>query len=257
MDLGDLLVRFRKEADMTIDQLAEASRVPKGTINKIIAGTTKSPSLDTVCALADALGKSINDFVDIPANKKSPALSNEALKLAKTYDSLDERGQKAIQAIADAEQRYVELEEPKIVADISGTPLPKANKTKDGFTELQVYTQPAAAGLGNYLDDPDYHIEQFPSQMLPSKVDFGVKISGDSMEPKIPNGCTAFVYATPSINDGEIGIFVLDGQAYCKQIRRDADTKRAVLHSLNPKYEDIIITEANAPRTLGRVIAVY
>ena len=251
----DELVEMKRVSGKTLKQISAEAAIPLGTLNKIFAGQTSDPKFETLRAIVHCLGYTLDDLT--PTKQKSPALSSEALKLAKTYDSLDERGQKAIQAIADAEQGYVELEEPKIVADISGTPLPKANKTKDGFTELQVYTQPAAAGLGNYLDDPDYHIEQFPSQMLPSKVDFGVKISGDSMEPKIPNGCTAFVYATPSINDGEIGIFVLDGQAYCKQLRRDADTKRAVLHSLNPKYEDIIITEANAPRTLGRVIAVY
>ena len=74
MELGDYLSKYRKEANLSIDELAEKSGVPKGTINKIIAGTTKSPTLDTVQALAKTLGKSLDDFLDNPPkSKRQPA----------------------------------------------------------------------------------------------------------------------------------------------------------------------------------------
>lgn len=72
MELGEMVSRYRKDAGMTIDELSAASGVPKGTLNKIIAGTTKSPTLDTVRALADALGKKLEDFDD-GLQKKQPA----------------------------------------------------------------------------------------------------------------------------------------------------------------------------------------
>ena len=36
MELGALIAQKRKQADMTIDELALRSGVPKGTLNKII-----------------------------------------------------------------------------------------------------------------------------------------------------------------------------------------------------------------------------
>ena len=45
MELGELISLYRKQKGMTIDELAEKSGVPKGTINKIIGGITKAPKL--------------------------------------------------------------------------------------------------------------------------------------------------------------------------------------------------------------------
>ena len=64
MELGELLSAYRRQAGLTIDELAAKSGVPKGTINKIIAGVTKAPTLDTMKALARALGKRLADFDD-------------------------------------------------------------------------------------------------------------------------------------------------------------------------------------------------
>ena len=55
MELGALIAQKRKQADMTIDELALRSGVPKGTLNKIINGVTKDPQLETVKSIARAL----------------------------------------------------------------------------------------------------------------------------------------------------------------------------------------------------------
>ncbi|KAB4839589.1 helix-turn-helix domain-containing protein [Pseudoflavonifractor sp. BIOML-A6] len=74
MELGDLITFYRKQAGLTIDELAEKSDVPKGTLNKIIGGVTKAPTLDNMKAIARALGKNLSDFDDDPTYaKKSPA----------------------------------------------------------------------------------------------------------------------------------------------------------------------------------------
>ena len=75
MEVGDLISFYRKQSGLTIDELAEKSGVPKGTLNKIIGGITKAPTLDNMKAIARALGKTLADFDDSPiiANKKSPA----------------------------------------------------------------------------------------------------------------------------------------------------------------------------------------
>ena len=126
------------------------------------------------------------------------------------------------------------------------------------MVQVNVYDQPAAAGLGNYLDEPACHVEQYPPEVIPSQTDFGVVISGDSMEPKIHDGGTVFVQSAPSIEPGKIGVFVLNGQAYCKKLAIDHDRREIRLVSLNPAYTDIIVNEdLDAFRTLGRVLGQW
>lgn len=134
--------------------------------------------------------------------------------------------------------------------------LPRAKK-RHGMVEIRVYDQPAAAGLGNYLDDPDYHIEQYPETVIPEDTDFGIIISGNSMEPKVHDGGTAFVQAAPVIDEGKIGIFVLNGESYCKQLRVDHESQQIRLVSLNKQYADIIVRRSDHFRTVGRVLGQW
>ena len=140
-------------------------------------------------------------------------------------------------------------------------PFPKAkinHRKEDNFDELTVFEEAAAAGLGNYLSDtPVTHMEQYPSGIIPSGTNYGVPISGDSMMPKFKNGSTAFVQSTPVLNDGEIGIFALNGNSYIKQLIVDRENGTVRLHSLNQAYKDIIVSEGDTLYTLGRVLGSY
>ena len=123
MELGEYLSMYRKQADISIDSLAEKSGVPKGTINKIISGDTRSPTLDTVKALARTLNRSINDFMDDPpgvekGNTEKSAIDRlsavaddlteqQALFLVKIVEELIRRKGGDVYAAAKAETRRV------------------------------------------------------------------------------------------------------------------------------------------------------
>ena len=66
MELGEMISVYRKQAGLTIDELAAKSGVPKGTINKIIGGITKAPTLDNIKAIARALNLILADIDDGP-----------------------------------------------------------------------------------------------------------------------------------------------------------------------------------------------
>lgn len=137
-------------------------------------------------------------------------------------------------------------------------PNTKVKHRKDDFDELTVFEEDTAAGLGNYLSDaPVTHIEQYPAGMIPTGTTYGVPISGNSMMPKFKNGSTAFVQATPVINDGEIGVFSLNGSSYIKQLVVDREHGTVRLHSLNPNYDDIEVHEGDYLYTFGRVLGSY
>lgn len=258
METGELITLYRKQAGMTIDELAEKSGVPKGTLNKIIGGVTKAPTLDNMKVIARALGKTLADFDDpVDTIKKAPSdLSEEAQKIAKSYEKLTDHGKGAVKAILGYEEKA--LSHYSKHEDDSGKIITMPKPKRGGpMVELKVYDQPAAAGLGNYLDEPESHIEQYPPSVLPDGTDFGIVISGDSMEPKIHNGGTVFVKAQLSIEPGKIGIFVLNGQAYCKKLMVDRENQKVRLVSLNQKYDDIIVGEFDELRTVGRVLGQW
>lgn len=87
---------------------------------------------------------------------------------------------------------------------------------------------------------------------VPETADFGIRISGDSMEPRFINGQIVWVEQTKQLNNGDIGIFFLDGNAYCKKLQESADSTSLI--SLNTKYAPIVISETSSFYTFGRVV---
>jgi len=55
-----------------------------------------------------------------------------------------------------------------------------------------------------------------------------------------------------SVEENQIGVFVLNGDALCKKLV--AVSGRIFLRSLNEKYKDIPITEYDSLKVIGRVI---
>ena len=88
---------------------------------------------------------------------------------------------------------------------------------------------------------------------VPEAANFGVRVAGDSMEPRFHSGQTVWVHQQPKLEPGEIGVFLYDGSAYLKQLRRDGG--RVFLHSLNPAYADLEVSDALPLRVLGKAVS--
>ena len=114
------------------------------------------------------------------------------------------------------------------------------------------YDHPASAGTGQYLND--VRVEQIE---LPVDVDadFVIPIKGDSMEPDYHDGDLVFIQTSVDLNNGVIGVFNYNGDAYIKQLVIDKD--QAYLHSLNPVYKDMPITPETDFRIIGEVVDLY
>lgn len=175
-------------------------------------------------------------------NKKED-ISDEAHHVGVLYDRADEKDKLLTHSVLD---KYEEGE--KITA------ISTKQRNPGKMIEFDVFDEPAAAGLGNYLDAPQSRREQFPAFMVPNGADFCIRISGNSMEPRITDGTTVFVKHSVTIESGRVGIFVLNGSAYCKQLIVDREKKEVRLHSFNPDYADIVVTAADDLRTIGQVL---
>ena len=103
----------------------------------------------------------------------------------------------------------VELKEPEL-DDIEVVVLRK-------FVPL--FELSACAGDGFYSEGPSKADGEVESPF--ADADYAVEISGKSMQPTIMDKSTVFVEATEVLSDGDIGIFVVDGEVMCKRYREE------------------------------------
>ena len=108
------------------------------------------------------------------------------------------------------------------------------------FRSIDIFENAVSAGTGNFLVDG------------PKETTFGVRISGDSMEPEFHDGQIAWVLQQESVANGEIGIFALNGEAYIKKLQNDKDG--IFLISLNEKYAPIKVSENDRLDIFGKVL---
>ena len=101
--IGEKISMYRKVAGLTIDELAEKSGVPKSTINKIIAGISKSPTWSNVAAISQALGRNLYDFCDFATPESGDILTDEEKLYIKKIRSLDAHGKAVVDAILSLE----------------------------------------------------------------------------------------------------------------------------------------------------------
>ena len=117
---------------------------------------------------------------------------------------------------------------------------------------LNLYDMPVSAGTGQFLDNDSYEeVEVGPE--VQETADFGVRISGDSMMPRYLDKQIVWIQKTDELNDGEIGIFYYNGNAYCKKLL--CNKKGTYLISLTDKYDPIEIAEGETFKTFGRVVS--
>lgn len=64
MQYRDYVALYRRQCGLTWQELADKSGVPKTTLDKIMSGSTKSPTLDTAKRIAVALGRRVDDFIE-------------------------------------------------------------------------------------------------------------------------------------------------------------------------------------------------
>ncbi len=79
-----------------------------------------------------------------------------------------------------------------------------------------------------------------------------VRVSGDSMEPRIADGCYIAIREIQSdtIFWGQAYVVILEDYRMVKILRRHADPSKVILHSENPDYDDLEVER-------DRIIGIY
>lgn len=106
---------------------------------------------------------------------------------------------------------------------------------EDKLISIRFYEKTAvSAGTGLYDDNNEYPtVKRVPDNAITRQADFCCYVSGDSMEPEFNDGDLICVKEQPSVEVGEIGIFVINNELFVKKLGTDG------LISLNPEYDTI------------------
>ncbi len=252
MEVGELISFYRRQCGMTIDELAEKSGVAKGTLNKIMGGVTKAPTLDNMKAIARALGKRLADFDDEP--ELADLFSSSEQNHIKKYRALDPYGKEAVDGVLDVEYRRCEEDRQARDAAVFMKNREKTEPAEESRPSLSLhrpYSAVAAAeGSGAFLLDDGYDEITVELNRYTQQADVILKVVGRSMEPAISNGDCVLVRRQPSVNIGEIGVFIIDGQGYLKESAPDK------LLSLNPEVDDVTFGDQQIVECYGKFISV-
>ena len=108
------------------------------------------------------------------------------------------------------------------------------------FRELPIFDVKTAAGTGQYINYATNELMQVDNS-VPKSASYGVVIAGDSMTPKYPDGSTIWIKVQRDMRDGQVGLFIINGDCFCKVLRKAG--KSVWLESTNKKYDPIFITE--------------
>lgn len=236
--IGNQIKTFRKSAGFTQDELAKRLNTTKQTISRYEKGDRKA-NQDMLFELCDIFGVSIDDF--FPSQNEtlqSPTTS----PIQTIYDQLHQP--RKAKVLTYAERQLEEQNEEET----------KGNEVSEVIQlySYDYYDHPASAGTGQYLNDVRVERIELPVDI---DADFVIPIKGDSMEPDYHDGDLVFIQTSVDLNNGVIGVFNYNGDAYIKQLV--IDKEQAYLHSLNPAYKDMPITPETDFRIIGEVVDLY
>ena len=214
----------REKAGFSQKELADMIGVAPNTFHGYESGK-HDPKSDLLSKIAQACGVSVDYLLGVE-KQNSPVLSDEAQRLARDYDELDDYGQRAVRAVADVELDRIR----KPASNVIG--VEEARKKVIPLLGGSFAAGRAEPDFGNAWTD--YEID------ADSPAEFAIHIHGDSMEPYLHDGSIALgVKREPQ--DGDVGAFMLGGEFLVKQYCEDI-LGNVYLFSLNRARSDADVT---------------
>ena len=225
-------------------ELSRATGIPASTLTGYVKGTSL-PIPGNVQKIADHFGV-LKSTLDprFASEDSSIEITPTASQIQSIYDQLVPPRQGKVLTYAERQ-----LDEQK------NEDKTKINEVSEKIVQLygyDYYDHAASAGTGQYLNDVRVERIELPVDV---DADFVIPIKGDSMEPDYHDGDLVFIQTSVELNDGVIGVFNYNGEAYIKQLV--IDTEQSYLHSLNPAYKDMPITPETDFRIIGEVVDLY
>lgn len=213
----------RLELGLTLEEVGDIVGVGKSTVRKWEQGMISNMGRDKIVSISKALKISPLDILEIEAKDNIYTI----------YNQLTPHRQTKVYNFATDQLNEQRVEETPAI-----------------YHTVQVYSL-LSAGTGIVDLDPTDTTEIELNGHVPPH-DLAFEVRGDSMEPVFENGEIVFVKKTQDIHNGQIIAVQINEEAFIKKVYINNDHMRLV--SLNKEYEDIIATEQDDIRVVGKVL---
>ena len=236
MSFGEQLRKRREELGISRAELADRLGVSRSAIGNYETGVS-APKEEVLLRLFDALGVDPNYLYRDAYRANGGIRSDEEQALLESYRRLSLAGRQTVHTMVRAlegMQQELEQAQPQ-----------QAPRT------IPLYFSPAAAGYAAPVFSEDYETIPVTGQ-VPRGAELAVRIQGDSMEPHIHDGGEVYVNHDP-LQNGDVGIFCVDGEMVCKQYYRDP-LGMVYLFSLNRRRAD---ADVLLPPSSGRSLTCF
>ena len=238
-EIGQILKTYRNKANVTAKDISDiltqkGFKASESTIYSWENGNSQPTpgALLEMCSvykienILDAFGyDGYNEDGSISLNMKET-------EIIEKYRDLDEHGKETVDFVLEREWNR--------------STAPKETVTV--FSIPYAYDLAASAGTGEYAMDIAHFENVGITQKPPKGASFLIRVSGNSMEPEYFDNDKVFVKRMDDVDDGEIGLFFLDGDVYIKEKNANG------LRSLNPDYQIIPVNEYSSIKCYGKII---
>jgi SOS-response transcriptional repressor LexA/DNA-binding XRE family transcriptional regulator len=232
MTVGDRICKLREAKGLTQKELgillgySSSSTVSNWETNIAI------PDFDKLIQLCNIFNVTSDELLGIKSDIHN-FTTEERTHITKLR-MLDEHGKLVVNYLLDEEYARVISSAKK--------------KNRPRLMYINSYSFPVSAGVGSFVENEAPEQILVPECAEAEEADYVLTVTGDSMQPKFNDGDKVYVVNQQSVEIGEIGIFVINGDAYIKKLGKGQ------LISLNEKYKPIPLNNDDSIYCFGKVI---
>lgn len=269
-DIGKTLKECRTSAKMSVREISdlltlEGYKASESTIYSWENGNSQ-PTPGALLTMCKAYGmEDVLSVFGYDGYKDDGSLMLDMceINIIEKYRSLDQCGHEAVSYTLDRESERVRLllekdklitEKDERIAELESKPtniieFGQYSEKVDVPERLIASYYSTSAGTGVFIMGNEVVDKiPIPDTLENRNVDYAIKVSGDSMEPEFHDGDTALVSQKSELSHGDIGIFIINGNAYIKEYGE----KELISH--NPESDNINISEYDNIVCMGKVV---
>lgn len=241
--MAERIKRLRIEHNMTQEELGEKVGIKRAAINKYEKGNVENMKRSMIEKMSSIFGVSPVYLMALDGYSSS--------SIEKIYNQLSPPRQEKVYVFAKNQLDEQEKENSRN-KNITSLEQYKQRKQQKKSMSVFYWCGAVSAGTGEFLADEYIEEITLPTEIIPDDADFCLTVNGASMEPIFHDDDYVFVKRQLEVFSGAIGVVILNGQAFLKRIWFENDIAR--LQSFNSDYDDIIVTENDDFRIIGKVV---
>lgn len=235
-DYGAIIRRYRERAGFEAAALSKALGYSPNAVKNWENGYSR-PNLDVIVKMCRILNMPLEAFFGIPGAEN---MDDQAVTILDVYHRLNRYNKHVLiqtgHSLLTMQQKAAE---------------DRRSRIQFRPTPLKTPTLRVSAGYGMTLSDVEEAEHVYVRSDCP--VDGGdwiFTVSGDSMEPQFHDGDKVMARTAQTLEEGEIGVFVVNDEGFIKQYSRQG------LVSLNPAYPVRQVYDDDTARLIAKVIGI-